>query len=251
MYDTVLEETVGLAGDGGDWIEGYLARPLAPAPVPGMVVIHHMPGYDFDAKQITRFFAVHGISALCPNLYYREAPGASPDDAAATVRAEGGEPDDRCVGDVVAAARYLRHLPNASGKIGMIGFCSGGRQAYLVGCRSQELDAVISCYGGRIVAAPNELSERQPVAPLALTSELSAPLLGIFGAEDANPSPEHRALIDEELKRHGKVYELESFDGAGHGFLQHDRPSYRPEQAVRAWQLILDFSVRHLGAPAF
>ncbi len=86
-YDPVLAETVSLAGHGGDVIEGYLARPMHPGPVPGVVVIHHMPGYDFDAKQITRTLAVRGFAALCPNLYFREAPGASPDDAAARVRA--------------------------------------------------------------------------------------------------------------------------------------------------------------------
>jgi carboxymethylenebutenolidase len=251
VYDAVLAETVSLVGHGGDVIEGYLARPLAAGAVAGVVVIHHMPGYDFDAKQITRSFAVHGYSALCPNLYWREAPGASPDDAAATVRAAGGEPDERCIGDVVGAARHLRGLSNASGKVGVIGFCSGGRQAYLVGCSSDEVDAVVDCYGGRVVAGPEELSERQPVAPISLTAQLGCPLLGLFGAEDRNPSPEHVARIEEELRRHGKDFELHSFEGAGHSFLQHDRPAYRPEAATKAWQLLLDFYRRHLGAPAW
>jgi len=250
-YDAVLSESVTLAGHGGDPIEGYLARPLAPGPAPGVVVIHHMPGYDFDAKQITRTFAVQGYSALCPNLYWRDAPGASPDDAAAKVRAEGGEPDDRCIGDVLGAARYLRGLANAGGKVGVIGFCSGGRQAYLIGCSTDEVDAVVSCYGGRVVAGPEDLTPRRPVAPLELTAQLHCPLLGLFGAEDANPSPEHRARIEEELRRHGKDFELHSFDGAGHSFLQHDRPAYRPEAAARAYELIFDFFGRHLGPPAF
>ncbi len=132
----------------------------------------------------------------------------------------------------------------------MIGFCSGGRQAYLVGCLSHEVDAVVDCYGGRVVAGPGELSERHPVAPIELTAQLHCPLLGIFGKEDTNPSPEQVARIDEELRRHGKTFELFSFDGAGHSFLQHDRPAYRPEAAVRAWELILDFYHRHLDPPA-
>jgi carboxymethylenebutenolidase len=83
MYDAMMAETISFAGHGGDLIEGYLARPLGPGPYGSVVVIHHMPGYDAETKEITRTFAVHGYLALCPNLYYREAPGASPDDRAA------------------------------------------------------------------------------------------------------------------------------------------------------------------------
>ena len=89
MYDAILAETISLTGHGGDQIEAYLARPLGPGPFGSVVVIHHMPGYDAQTKEITRTFAVNGYTAVCPNLYWREAPGASPDDAAATARAAG------------------------------------------------------------------------------------------------------------------------------------------------------------------
>src|SRR5436190_9982682 len=88
MYDAMQAETVFLAGHNGDRIEGYLARPLGSGPYGGVVVIHHMPGYDEATKEITRRFAAGGYLAICPNLHYREAPGASPDDAAAAVRAQ-------------------------------------------------------------------------------------------------------------------------------------------------------------------
>ncbi len=104
MYDATLAETVTIRGDGGDEIEAYLARPMAEGPFGGVVVIHHMPGYDEWTKEIARTFAVHGYSAIVPNLYYRDAPGASPDDAAAAARAQGGVPDARLVGDVAGAA---------------------------------------------------------------------------------------------------------------------------------------------------
>src|SRR3954462_7663065 len=120
MYDAMMAETIRLRGHGGDEITGYLARPLGPGPFPGVVVIHHMPGYDAATKEIVRTFAVHGFDAVCPNLHYREAPGASPDDAAATVRAQGGVPDDRLVGDVDGAATYLRSLEHANGRVGVI-----------------------------------------------------------------------------------------------------------------------------------
>src|SRR2546430_4419281 len=112
MYDAMMAETIRFTGHSGDLIEGYLARPLGPGPYGSVVVIHHMPGYDAETKEITRTFAVHGYLALCPNLYYREAPGASPDDAAAAARAQGGVPDERLVGDVGGAAAYLRAMPD-------------------------------------------------------------------------------------------------------------------------------------------
>ena len=93
MYDATLAETVTIRGDGGDEIEAYLARPMAEGPFGGVVVIHHMPGYDEWTKEIARTFAVHGYNAIVPNLYHRDAPGASPDDAAAAARAQGGVPD--------------------------------------------------------------------------------------------------------------------------------------------------------------
>ena len=246
MYDAMMAETVRVRGHGGDWIEAYLARPLAGGPFPGVVVIHHMPGYDAATKEITRTLSTRGYAAICPNLHYREAPGASPDDAAAAVRAAGGVPDERCAGDVAGAADHLRSLASASGRVGVIGDCSGGRQAYVVAC-SMPLDAAVDCYGGRVVAAPEELSPRQPVAPLDMTPRLSCPLLGLFGAEDRNPSVDHVARIEEELERHGKTYEFHVYDGAGHAFFSVDRPSYRVHAAVDGWQRIWTWFGRHLA----
>ena len=131
MNDAIRAETMAMTGHGGDEIEAYLARPLDGGPRGGVVVIHHMPGYDEATKEMVRRFAAHGYAALCPNLYAREAPGASPDDASAFVRARGGVPDERLVGDVDGAATYLRALDGANGRIGVIGHCSGGRHAFL------------------------------------------------------------------------------------------------------------------------
>src|SRR5262245_28654644 len=137
MTDAITARTVTITGHGGDEIEAYLSRPESDAPRGGVVVIHHMPGYDEATKEMVRKFAAHGYAAICPNLYYREAPGASPDDAAATARANGGVPDERLVGDVDGAAKYLNSLEGANGKIGVIGHCSGGRQTFLSACSLQ------------------------------------------------------------------------------------------------------------------
>src|SRR5271163_4622545 len=155
MTDSLRAETVRINGHGGDEIEAYLAQPLDEGAYGGVVVIHHMPGYDEATKEITRKFAAHGYLAACPNLYHREAPGASSDDAAATARAQGGVPDARLVGDVAGAADHLRALSSANGKVATIGYCSGGRQSFLAAC-SLELDAAVDCYGAFVVGTPPE-----------------------------------------------------------------------------------------------
>ena len=103
MNDAVQAATVTVSGHGGDSIEAYSAAPLDPTPTAGVVVIHHMPGFDEQTKEIVRRFASWGYAASCPNLHYREAPGAAFDDAAAASRAAGGVPDERLVGDVAGA----------------------------------------------------------------------------------------------------------------------------------------------------
>ena len=231
-YEGMLAETVCIKGHNEDEINGYFARPLGAGPYPGVVVIHHAPGFDEASKEITRTLAVNGYAAICPNLHHREGPG-SPDEMAAAVREAGGVPDDRCIGDVEGAISYLRSLLYCSGRVGVIGFCSGGRQTYLVACNIPSLDAAVDCYGGRVVATPDQLTPNAPVAPIDMTANLACPLLGLFGAEDANPAPDQVARMEEELKRFGKTYEFHTYENSGHAFFAVDRPSYRPEAAGR------------------
>ncbi len=245
MTDSLRAETVRLTGHKGDEIEAYLAQPLDEGRFGSVVVIHHMPGYDEGMKEITRKFAAHGYLAVCPNLYCREAPGASPDDAAAVVRALGGVPDDRLVGDVQGAAHFLTSLGPSNGRVATIGYCSGGRQSFLAAC-SLPLDAAVDCYGAFVVGTPPEGSPLRigPIGHLAI--DLSCPLLGLFGAEDQYPSPQHVAELEEALKQAGKTFEFHSYAGAGHAFFATDRPSYRPEAAKDGWQRIWEFFGRHL-----
>ena len=246
MNDAMQAETVRIAGHSGDEIEAYLARPLGRGPYGAVVVIHHMPGLDRQTRETTRRFADEGYLALCPNLYSREAPGASPDDAAAAVRAAGGVPDERLVGDVAGAARYLQAIDSANGKVATIGYCSGGRQSFLAAC-SLELDAAVDCYGAFVVGSPPEGTPHLNVTPLVhLTPRLSCPLLGLFGADDQHPSPEQVAELDRALEAHGKTYEFHSYEGAGHAFFAVDRPSYRPEAARDGWSRILAWFGRYL-----
>jgi carboxymethylenebutenolidase len=245
MFEAMLAETIGITGHNGDVIQAYYARPVVATAVPGVVVIHHMPGWDEWSKEVARKFAYHGYAAICPHLYSRNGPGRW-DDVAAAARAAGGVSDAQVVGDVAAAASFLRAQPDANGRVGVIGFCSGGRQAYMVACKIPSLDAAVDCWGGRVVAKPEDLSEQRPVPVIDMTPEMNCPLLGIFGNDDANPDVEQVNRTEEELKKHGKDYEFHRYDGAGHGFFAVDRPGYRPEQAVDGWKKVFAFFEKHL-----
>lgn len=244
--DAIRAETVTISGHGGDEIEAYQAIPLAPGSRGSVVWIHHMPGYDRETKEFVRRLAVAGYLAICPNLYSREAPGADPDDAAAAVRAAGGVPDERLVGDVAGAAEHLRGLEGANGKLGVIGHCSGGRQAFLAGC-SLQLDAAVDCYGAFVVEDAPDGMPRNMKPILHLAPNLNAPLLGLFGKDDRYPSPDSVATLDAELTRLGKPHEFHSYDGAGHSFFSVDRPAYRVEAALDGWQRIAAFFGSHLA----
>lgn len=246
MTHNLRADTIIISGDKGDDIEAYFAVPTDVERHGSIVVIHHLPGYDEATKEIARKFAANGYAALMPNLYYREAPGASSDDAAATARSQGGVPDDRLVGDVAGAMAHLKSLPTSNEKVASIGYCSGGRQSFLAGCRLP-LDAVIVCYGGFItIDTPAEI----PLNFKAVINEaghLSGPLLGLFGADDQNPSPEQTETLAEALSTAGKEFTFRTFDGAGHAFFAVDRPSYRPEAAKEGWNDIFTFLARTIA----
>ncbi len=244
-YEAMSAETVYLTGHQEDQIDGYQARPAGGGPYPGVVVIHHMPGWDGPTKEITRRFAHHGYIAISPNLHFREGQTTWQENSA-SVRAAGGMPDDRTLGDLKAAIAHLRTLPYCNGKVGIIGYCSGGRQSYLAACRLSGINAAVDCYGGRVIATPEELSERQPVSPIEYTADLSCPLLGLFGNDDANPSADQVNRIEEELTKHGKTYEFHRYDNTGHAFFSVDGPRYRVEAANDGWQRIFDFYGKYL-----
>ena len=244
-YEGQIAETVTLRGHRNDLLDAYLARPLGAGPYPGVVVIHHMPGWDGPSKEIARRFAHHGYVAILPNLHIREGK-ATPEENSASVRAAGGMPDDRTMGDVQGAIDYLRALPYLNGKVGVIGYCSGGRQAYLAACTLRGVDAAIDCYGGGVVAKPEELTARMPVAPIDYTKDLQCPLLGLFGVEDTRPSPADTVKTEEALQKFGKTYEFHTYENAGHAFFAVDRPQFRQHAALDGWQKVFAWFGKHL-----
>jgi carboxymethylenebutenolidase len=245
-YEGLIAETINLKGHNGDQIDGYLARPLGAGPFPAVVLIHHMPGWDEASKEMARKFAYNGYMCLSPNLHFREGKATSGENSA-SVRDAGGMPDDRTLGDVEGAISVLRSQPQHNGKVGIIGFCSGGRQVFLSACRLSGIDAAVDCWGGGVTAKGDDLTARQPVAPIDFTADLGCPLLGLFGNEDQRPSPADVNETEEVLKRNNKTYEFHRYDNAGHGFFAVDRPSYRQEAAVQGWQEVFKWYGKHLA----
>jgi carboxymethylenebutenolidase len=154
-------------------------------------------------------------------------------------------PDERLVGDVGGAMSYLRSLATSNGKVGVIGFCSGGRQSVLSAC-NLDLDAAVDCYGAFVTADPppdRGMSIRNLVDQLP---NLRSPLLGLFGNEDKFPSPDQVDELEKILRDNGKTYEFHRYDGAAHAFFAVDRPSYRVEAANDGWERITAFYGTHL-----
>ncbi len=246
-YRGTIAETLKFKGHNGDEGEAYYARPTDAGRHPGVVLIHHMPGWDEWITEATRKLALHGFATIAPHLYFREGPG-SPDDLAARARDKGGVADAQVVGDVTGAAAFLRTRPQSNGKVGVIGFCSGGRHAYLAACKlPAEINACVDCWGGNVVVDdPKLLTALRPVAPIDMTGELACPVLGLFGNDDQNPNRDHVDRLEQRLKKDGKTFEFHRYDGAGHAFFNAARVAYRPEQAADGWAKVMAFFDKHL-----
>ena len=255
-------EVITYPGGNGDEIHAWVARPETDGPLPGIVAVHHLPGWDEFYREFCERLARHGYHVICPDLYCRYGHG-TPDDVAATVRSQGGVPDDSVVADCEAALRWLKgqtssngpssdgpssNGSSSNGKAGIIGTCSGGRHALLAASRLPGFDAVADLWGGGVVMSAEELSPARPVAPIDYTADLQAPLLGLFGNDDKHPSPEQVNQHEAELQRHGKTYEFYRYDGAGHGFFYYHWPMYRPEAAMDGWEKVFGFFGRYLKA---
>lgn len=244
-YDGMIAETIGLTGHDGKPIRAYYSRPIGDGPFPGILLIHHLPGWDEFNRETARRFTQHGYSVICPNLYEDFGHG-NPVEVTERVREAGGVSDQSVMEDCNAALAFLHNQPHANGKVGVIGTCSGGRHTFLAACTLEGIDAAVDCWGGGVVCKPEDLSPQRPVQPLDYAEQLNCPLLGIFGNEDKNPTPEDVDRLEARLKELGKNYEFHRYDGAGHGMWYYDRPMYRQEQAMDSLEKVLDFFQRYL-----
>jgi carboxymethylenebutenolidase len=229
----------------GTQITAYTSRPATAGRYPGVIVIMEAFGLIDHIKDVARRFAEQGYVALAPDMYTREG---SPDPGSmdSVLKTMFSVPDTQAVADLEGAITYLKRAPESNGKVGAIGFCSGGRYTFILGCKSPNLDAAVDSAGGFIIQ--EQLTPQRPVSPIDMIPTLSCPLLGLFGEEDPNPSPAHAARMQEELDKHHKTYEFRMYRHAGHAFFADYRPSYRAAAAQDMWYTVLMFYEKYLKA---
>jgi carboxymethylenebutenolidase len=216
----------------------YVTTPAA-TPAPVVVVIQHAGGVDQFVQSMTDRVAEAGFVGIAPDLYHREEAGSGDDPMTRMGRLR----DRNIVADVNAAIAHAKTLPEARGdRIGITGFCMGGRVAYLMATQNAELKAAVVFYGGNIMTPWG----RDVPAPFDESSKIGAPVLGLFGEDDGNPNPADVAKIDAELTRLNKPHEFHSYAGAGHAFMNEGRPSHREEAAADAWQKCVAWFERYL-----
>jgi carboxymethylenebutenolidase len=228
-------------------VDAYVARPLGDGPRPGVIVIHEAFGPVEHIADLARRFAAAGYDAITPNLYSREG-APEPTDLPQVMAKMFGRPDAEVVADLEACAAYLRGLDSSNGKVGVIGFCSGGRQTLLFACSSGAPDAAIDCWGGYVErATPDaEATDARPRKVADLLAGASCPVFLVGGATDQNPSPATLDALEAGLAAAGKDVTKKVWDGVGHAFLADYRPSYSEPEAHELWADVLDFFGRHL-----
>jgi len=218
----------------GQTMEGYLAQPATSGRYPAVVVIQEIWGVNSHIQGVTDRLPSQGYVGFAPALFHREGRmtlGLYEEMETALARL-GRCTDANILADVKAAVAYVKAQPFVDPqRIGIVGFCFGGRVSYQAACNIPDLKAAVVFYGGRIL---QPLGGAGP-APVEQTANITAPVLGLFGEEDGNPSPADVAKIADELNKHGKTYEFHMYPGCGHGFHCDGRASYRPEAAKDAW----------------
>ena len=229
-------ETIKLA-DGT--MKLYMSRPDGPGPFPGIVVIQGQKGVDRFIEEFTQRLAGEGYVAAAPDLYHRDPPDCR--DNAPTRRER--LRDATVVSDVNAAAEFLKRQPSVDGdRLGITGFCMGGRVSYLMAAAGPAFKAAVDHYGGNAFSPWGG-----GPSPFERTPRIHCPIMGHFGLEDENPSPEDVRKLDAELKKHGKVHEFFSYADTGHAFMDPHSDKYRPHAAADAWPRTLEFFAKHLA----
>jgi carboxymethylenebutenolidase len=211
---------------------------------PAVVVIHHHWALDGFTQDITQRLAQAGYAGIAPDMFHRAGTDYEPGPARAAEYQ-----DANIIKDVNATLGFLKNHPSVDNtRLGIVGFCSGGRITYLMASASPDFKAAAAYYPGHTMEAWGDGK-----SPFDLTSEIHCPVLVFCGDDDANPSPADRAKIDAELDRHGKVHESYSYPGAEHAFMNQvtERNNrYRHEAAQDAWAKTIAFFDRHVAKVA-
>ncbi|HWP58083.1 MAG TPA: dienelactone hydrolase family protein [Candidatus Acidoferrales bacterium] len=226
--------------DGSD-MDAYVAVPSGPGPFAALVVMQTQHGLEEFLKEATRRLCEAGYVAVAIDLYHRDGPDCEESIDIRKTRLR----DANVIKDVNATVEFLqRHPAVDSDRIGIIGFCMGGRNAFLMAAANPVFKAAVSYYGGGTMRAWGD-----GPSPFERIPEIHCPILAHFGEEDKNPSPEDMRKIDAELTKHGKIHEFYSYAGAGHGFMNKRQPGYRAHADQASWPRTLEFLARYLAKP--
>jgi carboxymethylenebutenolidase len=236
--DVIKTDTNGLTvGDakvkvtGGD-MPVYFARPANVANPPVILVSMEIFGLHEYIKDVTRRLAHLGALAIAPDYYFRTGQDLTKiDDIQKLLPIVNAKPDAELYADLDATVDWAKSQGGDTNRLGIMGFCRGGRTVWLYSAHNPNLKAGVAFYG--TLADPENAA--WPKNALDLAAEVKAPVLGLYGAEDAGIKVEQVKDMEARLKAAGKTAEFHIYDGAPHGFHADYRPSYREQQAKQAW----------------
>jgi carboxymethylenebutenolidase len=229
---------------GAEKMPAHLARPASGGPYPALVVVMEAFGLNDQIKRITNQFASEGFVAIAPNLYFRQPNNVvGYNDLPGAFRLMGTVNDDQVVADMGAAIDFLKMLKEVKPSFGTVGFCMGGRIAFLTACRNPAVRATAPYYGGRMVKASGPGTK----APIDYVEGLKAPVLAFFGGKDAFIPITEVDEFRDALKKAGKPAEVVFYPDADHGFMCDDRPSFHPVHSKEAWSKTIAFFKQNLG----
>ena len=239
---------VTVTGYNGDPVPAYVARPSVDGPHPGLLLVHGIHGYEEHMKDMARRYAALGYAAIVPALYSRDGflTVVEHSDMDLARDALNTRPNVQTVGDLQGGLDHLRASPHVNERIGLVGFCSGGRLGLVFASSPNlgagQVDLFVNFYSNGLFQ-PTGVN---PVPPGELAVNLGCPMLALFGDDDANPSPGDVAKLRDLLEQSGKSFEFVSYPRAGHAFMSDTRESYRPEAANMAWGRCLEWLSRYL-----
>jgi carboxymethylenebutenolidase len=241
--ETIATDTNGLtAGEvkipvSGGTIPAYRAMPAAGGPFPTILVVQEIFGVHEHIKDICRRLAKLGYFAVAPALYAREGDVLAMTDIRQIMNTVVAKvPDAQVASDLDATAAWAASTKSAdTGRLGITGFCWGGRQVWLYAAHNPNLKAAVSWYG-LLWGPTNALRPKQPPE---IAADLKAPVLGLYGGDDPGIPATDVEAMRAALKSSGKTGEIVVYPGVPHGFNADYRPSYRPDAAKDAWARML------------
>jgi carboxymethylenebutenolidase len=218
----------------------YLCQPEGPGPFPAIIVAQNQEGVAAFTQEMTRRVAEAGYIGIAPQFYHREGEPTTPED---TANLKLTRRDTNVSNDINAAVDFLKGCAAAdTARLGVVGFCMGGRIAFLAATSKDSFKAAVDFYGG---GTYQQWGDRP--APATLAAQVSCPVQGHFGELDKNPSPDEMRRLGAELTKLGKPHEFFFYADAPHGFNRSGWKGYRPEADATSWARTLEFFANHLG----